>query len=180
MSQVRQIAALLTLLMAAVPVLAQDLPDGWRQASPSELDDEARQVSPTRYTKAEGDFNGDGIRDVAYVLKSTRFSGEALWVWLSDPSGDHHWIRLNQIKWQKEYGEYGSVGLAMGVAAQAPGVVSYACFDSAKECDFSPPAGLPKLKLRDPSLVYFKPESAASLYFWSNKHSRFLQVWLSD
>ncbi|MGH8677807.1 MAG: hypothetical protein ACREUQ_05580 [Burkholderiales bacterium] len=141
------------------------------------MDDEARLDSPTRYTQADGDFNGDGIVDQAYVLKSTRFSGEALWVWLSTPSGGHRWIQLDQIKWPKEYS---SVGLAMGVERQEPGVVAYACFDSAKNCDFGPAEGRPKLKLRDASLVYFKPESAASLYFWSNKHSLFIRVWLSD
>lgn len=177
MSQVRQVVVLLALLLASMFACAQELPAGWRQALPSEVKDEARQDSPTRYTKAEGDFNGDGISDIAYVLKSTRFSGEALWVWLSEPRGGHRWIRIEQIKWPKEYS---SVGLAMAVATQEPGVLTYACFDSAKECDFRPPEGRPKLKLRDASLVYFKPESAASLYFWSNKHSRFLRIWLSD
>jgi hypothetical protein len=177
MNQTCRTFTLLGLLSVSVLAWAQELPSGWRPALPSEVGDEARQDSPTRYTRAEGDFNGDGISDVAYVLKSTRFSGEALWVWLSEPGGGHRWIRLEQIRWPKNYS---SVGLAMAVAIQEPGVVTYACFDSAKECDFRPPGGRPKLKLQDASLIYFKPESAASLYFWSNKHSRFLRVWLSD
>lgn len=168
---------LLAQLLQPTFALAQELPPGWRQALPSELNGEARQDSPTRYTKAEGDLNGDGVNDIAYVLKSTRFSGEALWVWLSQPSGRHRWIRLQQIKWPKEHG---SIDLDMAIVTKEPGVVAYACFDTAKDCDFGPHEGRPKLKLRNASLVYFKPESAASLYFWSNKHSRFLRVWLSD
>jgi hypothetical protein len=167
------------MMLFSASAIAQEPPAGWRLPRASELTDEARNGSPSHFTKASGDFNGDGVTDTAFVLKSTRYSGEALWVWLSQSDASHRWQRLESIKWPKEYS---SVGLFMAVETQTPGVVPYGCFDSApqEECDFRPPGGRPKLKLRNESLVYFKPESAASLYFWSNKYQRFLKVWLSD
>lgn len=172
------------LFLIAVPLfpwaaVAQEPPAGWRLPRASEMTDEARNGSPSRFSKASGDFNGDAATDTAFVLKSTRYSGEALWVWLSQNDGSHRWVQLETIKWPKEYS---IVDLAMAVEIQRPGVIPYGCFDTApqEECDFRPPGGRPKLKLKSESLVYFKPESAASLFFWSNKYQRFLRVWLSD
>jgi hypothetical protein len=68
----------------------------------------------------------------------------------------------------------------MGIEIVKPGVIPDACFDAAVECNFGDRSSRPKLKLRDPALTYFKLGSAASMYFWSNKHNRFLKVWLSD
>jgi hypothetical protein len=68
----------------------------------------------------------------------------------------------------------------MAVEVAPPGIHAYGCFDGAKDCNFGPHEQRPKLKLRDPAIVYYKPESAGSMYFWSNKHNRFMRVWLSD
>jgi len=150
------------LLAAPLSVISQELPPGWRLPTRGELASEPlRKGSPLRFAKVIADFNGDGVDDEAFLLKSTRFSGEGLWVRLSDGKTGSRWIKLDEIRWGQEYSR---VDLAMGVAAVPPGVHAYACFDDVKECDLDP-QNRPKLKLRDPSLRYFKFESAASLYF---------------
>ncbi len=68
----------------------------------------------------------------------------------------------------------------MGIDILPPGVHPYGCFDKAKDCNLGPEKQRPKLVLRDPSLMYFKMESAASLFFWSKKYKKFMRVWLSD
>jgi len=157
---------------------AQQLPPGWRLPTTEELASEDRNDSRTRYAKASADLNGDGIEDDAYLLKSERFSGEALWVRLSVESGKFVWTKLAEIKWGKAYPQ---VDLAMGIDIAPPGVYAYGCFvDTKEECNFGHHRDRPKLKLRDPSLLYFKLESSSSAFFWSHKYKRFLHVAISD
>lgn len=150
-------------------------PPGWRYPDASELTEDTRRASPTRFATAIADLNGDGTEDTAVLLKSTSRSAEALWVHLSSKDGASAWIKVDEIEWSTP-----GVALMMGVDLQAPGVIAYACFDNAKECDFGPDQQRPKLRLSSPSLMYFKPGSSASLVFWSNTQEKFLRVWLSD
>jgi hypothetical protein len=169
--------ALLAAAIFAGASYAEDIPAGWRTPRAREIADSDRKDSSTRYVKAVGDFNGDGVPDEALLLKSTRFSGEALWVRVSNVEGKFDWIKLAEIKWGKDYP---SVNVAMGIESVPPGVHPYGCFEDAKDCNFGPHKDRPKLRLRDPSLMYFKFGSAASLYFWSSKYNKFVRVWLSD
>ncbi len=161
--------------IATLSASARELPKAWRLPTQKELSYFERNDSPSKYARVVADFNGDGIDDEALLLKSTGFSGEALWIYLSTGTNTAQWFKLNEIKWGPQYPE---VDLAMGIDVAAPGVHEYACFEGAKDCNFNRPR--PKLKLRDPSLRYFKFGSAASLYFWSNKSNKFLRVWVSD
>jgi hypothetical protein len=156
---------------------AGELPEGWRLPMLDEMSDIARNDSPSRYAKAVGDFNGDGVVDEAVLLKSTGFSGEALWVWLSNTSGGFSWLKLDQVDWGPSYP---NVPLAMGIAIAAPGIHPYGCFCGARDCNLGPQKDRPKLKLRDPAIEYFKIESAGAMYFWSRSQQKFLCVVLSD
>ena len=171
------ITVFLALALLATAAWAQDLPPGWRMPTVKEITDPVRKDSPVFFAKATADLNADGTPDEALLLKSTRFSGEGLWVRLSNADGQFAWVKLAEIDWGKEYP---NVDLAMGIDILPPGVHPYGCFDDAKDCNFGPHKDRPKLKLRDPSLMYFKLESAASLFFWSRKHKKFMRVWLSD
>jgi hypothetical protein len=84
---------------------------------------------------------------------------------------------LDQIKWPKEYSD---VPLAMGVDTQPPGELVYACYDTDKVCNFDSYDRRPRMTLRYPSILYFKLESAGSLYYWSSSRKKFVRVWLSD
>ena len=170
-------AALVILSSATSGTLAQDLPSGWRLPTRDELSDKLRAKSPTRFAKASADFNGDGVVDHAFLLRSTRFNGEGLWVQLSDGQHGYAWIRLDVMDWGPEEASGDS---AMAIDVVAPGIHPYACFEHAPDCNFGPYHERPRLKLRDPSLLYFKLESASTSFFWSNKSRRFLRVWLSD
>lgn len=62
-----------------------------------------RQKSSVAFAKAAADFNGDGLLDEALLLKSTRFSGEGLWIRLSNAQGKFEWVKLDETKWGKEF-----------------------------------------------------------------------------
>jgi hypothetical protein len=166
------------LLVSAGTALAQpQFPEGWRAPFDSELRDEARNNSPSRYTRAEGDFNRDGITDRAYILKKSEGGAEGIWVQISAKHGGARWVRLDP---EGPGSPAGPNQVAMAVETVPPRVVPYLCFDTATKCDVVPPEQRREIRLRDDSLLYFRPESAASLYFWSFKHKRFLRVWVSD
>ncbi|WP_157500103.1 hypothetical protein [Lysobacter sp. Root983] len=169
---------LATVLLAAGALPAHgELPSGWRPPNARELADPMLQQSPNKFTRAIADFNADGRQDTALLLIRRKSGDEALWVHLSDRDGGYHWIKLDHIKGSASHPD---ASLAMAIDVEPPGVVAYACFDYAEDCNFGPDSGRPKLKLSSPSLMYFRPESAASLYFWSNSKQKFLRVWLSD
>lgn len=154
-----------------------DLPAGWRSPSAAELSDPVRDGSRSRHAQVRADFNGDGVKDFARVLKRRTDGGEALWVRLSQARREPIWIKLDEIPGTTQHVR---PNLIMAIDAVKPGLIAYACFDSAPDCNFGADAQRPKLRLADAGLLYFKPESAASLFFWSNKHRKFMRVWLSD
>lgn len=168
---------------ATTATFAQRPPNGWRLPYAEEMTDEARNGSPSRFSKAVGDFNGDSVPDAAFLLMGTRYQGEALWVWLSRKDGSHRWMRPLPIAPQsREHFDLRSrnisAALNMGVSTMPPGIVSYVCFEHpwTTPCDDSPNAPGHALVMRNDSFEYFKPETASSLYFWSNTLQRFLVV----
>lgn len=167
---------LCTISAVAASGRGADLPSGWRLPTDDELSDPLRDDSRSRHAEVRADFNGDGVNDLGRMLKS-RAGGEALWVRLSQARQGAVWIKLDEIP--RPSGR-GRSNLIMAIDTVKPGLIAYACFDTAPDCNFSADAQRPKLRLADASLLYFRPESAASLFFWSNKHRRFMRVWLSD
>jgi hypothetical protein len=95
----------------AAHVRAQGLPVGWRLPTLDEVSDKERNDRPSRYAKATADFNRDGVADDAVLLKSNRYSAEALWVRLS-ADNSFTWVKLDETKWGKKYP---AVNLSMGV-----------------------------------------------------------------
>ena len=177
MNVIAQSIAAAAIVATTHGALAFDVPKGWRLPTRDEIAvDRSRQESSNGFTQAKADLNGDGVEDLAFVLKSTRFNGEGLWVYLSNGSA-FNWVKLNETRWS---GDGSGAILAMGISVEKPGVIAYACFDGAKVCAFGDRAERPKLKLIDPAINYFKMESAASIFFWSRTHKKFMRIWISD
>jgi hypothetical protein len=150
------------------------LPEGWRFPTAEELTYASRKESPTKYSKAVADFNGDGINDEAFLLKSIKFSGEGLFVRLSYKQKGFRWIQLDVIDWGKEYPK---VDLSMSVAIAKPGNYETACGKGYFDCKDGEPE---VLKLRRPAIDYFRFESANSFFVWDEKMAKFKRIWMSD
>jgi hypothetical protein len=151
-------------------------PDGWRYPTEKELADQERSKSPTKLARAFADFNGDGVPDEAFLFKSTKFSGQGLLVWLSDNKGGFRWVTLDVIDWGPKYP---NVDLAMGLEVLAPGTYQYLCIEVGKDCvgNTEPRS---KITITNPSILYYRFESAASLFYWDYDKKQFIRVWLSD
>ena len=151
------------------------LPEGWRFPTAEELSDEpGRNNSSTRHAKAVADFNGDGIEDEAFLLKSIRFSGEGLWVHLSDKRKGFRWLSLDSIDWGKAYP---NVNLSMGIDTVKPGEYKTACGKGYFKCGKGEPE---ILILKRPAIDYFRFGSANSFFFWDDQTDNFKRIWISD
>lgn len=151
-------------------------PHGWRYPTEKELADQERSKSLTKLARAFADFNGDRVPDEAYLFKSTNFSGQGLLVWLSGDKGSFRWVTLDVIDWGPNYP---NVDLAMGLDVLTPGTYQYLCIEVGKDCvGKTDPRS--KIMIKNPSILYYRFESAASLFYWDGDKKRFVRVWLSD
>ena len=176
-----KISSLVALLFVQSALLATEpnLPDGWRYPTARELADPDRANSPTKYARATADFNADGILDVAFLLKSTRFSGQALLLRLSCRAECVRWVTLDSIDWGPEYPH---VDLAMGIDTIPPGNHEYLCIEVGDECAVPEHDGprRPRITIETPALVYYRFESAGSFFYWDRDKATFIRVWTSD
>jgi hypothetical protein len=155
------------LLTCAPSALAQEMPLGYRLPTQQELAESDRAESATRFAKAIADFNGDGV-------KSTKFSGEALFVRLSNGNKGYRWVQLDSTDWGPEYP---NVDLSMAIEILKPGIHEYYCFDEEKDCNFGTKK---KIRLAKPALSYYKFQSGGSFYFWDDKTKKFRRAWDSE
>jgi len=174
-------------LIVLSPVWAQDgtpvLPKEWRFPTAHELSEEKlRKNSKTKYAKATADFNGDGIRDQAFLVKSTKFNGEGLVLWLSERPGKFRWVVLAAIDWGTKI-DWGAKSrnapLVMGIETVKPGVYEYYCIVKGNEC-IGKEEGRSKITLLRPALVHFKFESASSAFYWDSEIRQFITIVISD
>lgn len=143
------------------------LPNGWREPTTQEATlegDQLRTRSTNDFLSARADFDGDGKEDVARLLVSPDGKKYALFVMLG--SGNKIQLDQKDVVLLK----------TMGVDVLPPKTYKTAC-GKGYACE----EGDPKvLHLKKPGLLYFKDESAESVYFWPSSSSEPKRVWLSD
>jgi len=177
MRVVKTIVTITTFIFFVITVSAlasEELPEGWRFPSEDDLKPASptainfREKSPSNFAKAEADFNGDGIQDKAYLLKSTKYNGQGLLVRLS-LNKNFKWIVLDEIKREKGFPKD---GIAMGIDIVKPQKIrafSERPYDEGIE-----------ITLGNPGLAYFHFEGAGSVFYWDSLQMKFLRVWISD
>lgn len=165
------VTSLLIILLSVyhgAAIAQADIPQGWRVPKAQEIayeGDTWRNEKPNKFLEVQADFDGDGKIDDAKLLVSSDGEKYALFVFL----GSGKTVRLTQEK---------TVLLqVMGIDLLQPGAHKTACGKGYWECKKGEPE---TLRLRTPGLLYFKSESAASVYVWSSSTKGFHQVWLSD
>ena len=162
------IILLLTFLSA--PLLASDLPEGWRLPTERELPGDD---SLTNYAQIESDFNNDGKLDRTYLLKSTAYPGEGLIVNISTSQGNE-WLVLDRVEWGAEYAD---AGLKMRIKLAQPGNYTTACALGYWQCGPGEPA---VLVLKRAAIYQNRFDGAVAIWFWQKETQQFKKIWLGN
>jgi hypothetical protein len=140
----------------------------WRDATDADLgsssDRKWREETPSRFLSATGDFNGDGIPDLARLKVSRKGTGYALVVELSQKPGVFETIKLAEFP-MADFP-------ATGIKRVPPGDYPTACAKGYDCADDEPKYVHPKHDAID----FFKRDSANRYYYWSDSKQAFVEV----
>ena len=139
-------------------------PAGWRL--PTEADYSGdwlafRQDVPTPF-HVEADFNGDGVRDDAWILLRSTGVGWRVVARVSQKGAAARTCDLVEPDGDASAQYH-------GIALVKPGRYETACGKGYFECETGEPE---VLDLKRPAIEFFKYESASSIFFWESKAKR--------
>ncbi len=147
----------------------QDLPSGWRRATPAESSNEWREKSPTRFLVVKGDFDGDGKEDTAELFINSSSNQFALFVKLASTD-----------KWQLTGAPVNGMWFGQfGIHLVKPGKYETACGKGYGEyaCSHGEPE---TLKVPGAAIDFFYRESSDSYFYWDKKERAFRKILMSD
>ena len=165
------IAATLMLINSSSIFAQPDIPSGWQTPIKSDYSVEDQLWFKGHFpNKANGDFNGDRIDDVAWLLVNGPRTKWSLFVAVSNAKNGHNVITLDE-------GDMVDGTLNIGISLTGPGTYQTACGKGYWDCDKKVSA---KLHLTLPGIDLFQFESSNSIYYWDKRSNAFMQVWMSD
>jgi hypothetical protein len=144
------------------------MPDGWRSPAKAELatpGDAWREDNSGHYQSFTGDFDGDGTVDKAELLVSTNGRRFGLFVFLGN--GRRLLLLREKIEFLPSF----------GISKVGPSTFPTACGKGYWACKKGEPA---EVTVAHDGILFFKSESAASVFLWSPAKKRFIQTWVSD
>ena len=146
------------------------LPDGWRVPTADEVDEAWRRAEPSRFLLADGDLDGDGQLDQARLLLRTDGGGFGVFAFLCRGNGvaAPHLILHN-----RELVLFPNVG----IKPVEPGLYRTACGKGFIDCYEGEPR---EVRLAHNAIDYFKAQSVASLFYWSESAGAFKWVAIAD
>lgn len=153
-------------LFLSLNSFAESFPAGWRQPEPTEMMNQSDM-------KLSADFNGDGISDSVYLLKSISFSGEGLFVLLSTANGNE-WQMLERISWGPEYP---NAKLSMSIELAEPGNYLTACGKGQWQCDEYETS---EFGTELPGIWYVHSVGHKSIFYWNVEKNKFDKQWISN
>jgi hypothetical protein len=170
-----KVALIFIILLPITVQAAMDaLPNGWRLPTQAEIDAvPMRSWSETKFPRVDGDFNADGKRDFAQLVKNEKIDGEGFAVHISTPSG-YEWQIVRHFEYKNPSSK---PTLRMGISIAEPGDYKTACGKGYWECDEGEPTILNLINI---GIAYFMFESASSIWYWDNVKGESTQVWISD
>ena len=156
----------------AIPlvIFAEDK-SGWRVPTKAELSDVSglRKDSPTLYSIAKADFDGDGKEDEASLLINDKENKMGLFVKLTS--------RKESGSLLLEAMDSKTIIEVMGIDVVKPGKYKTACGKGYWDCKNGEPE---LLELKYPVIDFFRFESANSYFIWDKKKKKFNRIWMSD
>ena len=148
-----------------------EFPVGWKPASVADYDADSlayRNICVPNHV--EGDFDGDGISDDAWLLVNDASKEFGVFVFLRQKNGSQRIVQLSKHKKELDQLDY-------GISLAKPGAYETVCGKDFPGCQ---PDDLKVLKLQQPGIRFFVFEGAEAVYFWDHNTKAFLLIWLSD
>ena len=148
------------------------MPPGWRLPTDSELayGPSFREQNATRYLVAKGDFDGDGIDDIARLLVTANGKGYGLVLTFGGRSREGKHLML-------ERGLVTDLAL-VGIDVESVGDRELICRGTDAGYDWCRPGEPTKLVLRNPAILRFVEGKSGYLYYLRGTH--FHRLWVSD
>jgi len=159
----------LSLTCLPLPSLAASAPPGWR--FPTANDRTGAWAGPESLYHIQGDFNGDGVSDEAWILFRDRDKTWAVFVFLYASDGSSRVVRLTE--------ERHAPAQRFVLETIRPSTIAFrtACGKGYFECAKGEPL---TIVFRLPSISVCLPESSCSVYVWQPKPGRFQNIRMSD
>ena len=155
------------------PVASIIIPEGWRMPNESDYKDDwqyFRNEFPIPY-HIDGDFNGDGLLDQAWILIRSDSGDWRLYAFLNQ--GDQSFKAIKLIEAGQEMGEYSGYGISI----VTPGEYKTACGKGYGDCGEDE---VDVLTLESPAIDFRKFESYNVFYYWDFETGNFNVISMSD
>jgi hypothetical protein len=146
-----------------------DLPPGSRLPEKTEVQQDWRSSSPTRYLTVTGDFVGIGHPETAHILVRTDGSGFAPFIAVRRGGA----TRVYQGEKTNEMGYLQKEGIKIA----KPGTYVTACGKGYFDCDAGEKESV---TISTDGVEFFEDEGASRLIYWDPQKKHFAEVWLSD
>lgn len=151
--------------------IAASLPEGYRYPTLADRTG-AWKTAPENSVpfRAEGDFNGDGRVDRAWILLRESKEGWGVFVVLDPSDSEAGFIELAVITAETPPQSH-------GLRVVDPGQYDTACGKGYWECEPGEPE---ELNLLLPALDVYAFEGARSYFWWDPETATFVRTWMSD
>lgn len=171
-TSITAIAFLFTALTSLAHAQAMpEFPAGWKPATRFDYSDENLSSRKDQVPiHIEADFNGDGIKDLAWILINASKNSFGVFVFLGTGDRGYKTMIIDEHKRETEK-------LFMGISLLEPGQYKTACGKGHWECKNDESS---TLDLKTPGINYFNFESANSVLYWSSRKKEFIRIWMSD
>jgi hypothetical protein len=181
------------LLIFPVSVFAGEIkiPDGWKLPENKLFKTEWIDDNHNAHLKAEADFDGNGILDVALILELKEKIGFGVFVFLSQPNN----MPTNTIKlfstnddpdiksaMEEHPGQdfISAYLISYGVKVAKPGKYLTACGKGFWECG-EIGSESKEINLKLPAIDFFHFDAGDNLFFyWDSRVNKFRFMWMSD
>ena len=156
--------------------LAFEVPYGYRLPTKADITGDWKRFNAPNHLKA--DFNGDGIKDEAYILpKEGSKLGYGVFVSINKANGGIQTGRKFQMFKLTSRDDMQPQSFAIELEKPSNEIWETACGKGYWECGIGEPA---EFQIKNPSIMFCYIESACTMYMWDSNKLSFKEIQFSD
>ena len=153
-----------------------EVPYGYRLPTKSDITGDWKQFNAPNHLEA--DFNGDGIKDEAYILpKEGSKLGYGVFVSINKANGGIQTGRKFQMFKLTSRDDMQPQSFAIELENPSNEIWETACGKGYWECEIGEPA---EFQIKNPSIMFCYIESACTMYMWDSDKLSFKEIQFSD